>query len=216
MVTRRGIGGVAAALVAVWLGIGAAAPALGTLSPFAMSEADRRTVARVERYLNGITTMTARFRQISEVGLPKTGTFYLSRPGRMRLEYDPPIRDFIVADGWFVFFWDAELEQQSSTPIGSSLADVILRENFRLSGDITVTDVARRNGYLEITVIDSEEPGKGQFTLIFEERPLKLRRWRVVDAQGVTTRVLLTDARTEVRLDEEMFYFRDPSRQRGE
>lgn len=180
------------------------------LSPFPMSDADRADLARVERYLDGLRTLKARFRQETERATPSTGTFYMSRPGKMRLEYDPPNNDFIVADGWFIFHWDDELKQQSQQPIESSLAGVMLRENLKLSGAITVTDVRRTGGELEVTVIQSQDPGAGQLTLIFEDNPLRLRRWRVLDAQGAITLVTLDKVQTGVTFESRLFYFRKP------
>lgn len=177
-----------------------------------LSAQDQTDVKRVEDYLNGVRTMTARFVQVAPNGRQLIGTFYLQRPGKMRLEYDPPIKDFIVADGWFIFYWDGEMSQQSSAPIGSSLADVILRDNLKLSGDITVTKVERFPGALEVTLRETDDPGKGQITLAFEDQPLRLSQWRVLDAQGQTTRVGLMDAKVGIPLESRLFSFVTPSK----
>ena len=185
-----------------------AAPA----TPVALSAQDQAVVAKVEEYLNGITTLQSKFLQVAPNGRQATGTFYLWRPGRMRLEYDRPLKDFIVADGSFVFYWDGEMRQQSSAPIGSTLADFILRKNIRLSGDVTVTDVFQAPGVIEVSLLETKDPGKGTLTLVFEDRPFQLRKWRVLDAQGMTTEVALLNPRTDVTFDRDMFYFKEPQR----
>lgn len=185
-----------------------AAPA----SPVSLSAQDQAVVAKVEEYLNGITTLQSKFLQVAPNGRQATGTFYLWRPGRMRLEYDRPLKDFIVADGSFVFYWDGEMRQQSSAPIGSTLADFILRKNIRLSGDVTVTEVFQAPGVIEVSLLESKDPGKGTLTLVFEDHPFQLRKWRVLDAQGMTTEVALLNPRTDVTFDREMFYFKEPQR----
>ncbi|GLR78994.1 outer membrane lipoprotein carrier protein LolA (plasmid) [Azospirillum oryzae] len=185
-----------------------AAPA----TPVSLSAQDQAVVAKVEEYLNGITTLQSKFLQVAPNGRQATGTFYLWRPGRMRLEYDRPLKDFIVADGTFVFYWDGEMRQQSSAPIGSTLADFILRKNIRLSGDVTVTDVFQAPGVIEVSLLESKDPGKGTLTLVFEDHPFQLRKWRVLDAQGTTTEVALLNPRTDVTFDRDMFYFKEPQR----
>ena len=60
----------------------------------------------------------------------------------MRLDYNPPSDILIVSDGWTIVYYDRRLEQvshlfPSSTPLG-----FLLRDKIRLSGDVTVTDVA--------------------------------------------------------------------------
>lgn len=180
-------------------------------SPLRLSEADRADIARVETYLNGIKTLRAPFVQATDDGRLVRGTFYLSRPGKMRVEYDPPIKDFVVADGLFVFFWDGELKQQSSTPIGSTLADVILRRDLKLSGDVAVTEILRQGGILEVTLIQVGDSGKGSLTLVFEDKPMRLRKWRVIDAQGLTTEVALQNPQFGIDLNRDLFIFRDPT-----
>ncbi|QCO15012.1 outer membrane lipoprotein carrier protein LolA [Azospirillum brasilense] len=178
----------------------------------ALSAQDQALVAQAESYLNGIGTLQSKFVQVAPNGHQTTGTFYLARPGRMRLEYDPPVKDFVVADGAFIFYWDGEMRQQSSAPIGSTLADFILRKNIRLSGDVTVTGVYQAPGLVEISLTETKDPGKGTLTLVFEDRPFQLRKWRVLDAQGLTTEVALMNPREGMQFDSKLFYFIEPSK----
>lgn len=194
--------------------LGAAAPsalaAAGAPPATQLSAQDKAVVAQVEAYLNDIHTMQSKFVQVAPDGRQATGTFSLSRPGRMRLEYDKPIKDFVVADGSFIFYWDGEMRQQSSAPIGSTLADFILRKTIRLSGDVIVTDVYTTPGVVEVSLVESKDSGKGTLTLVFEDRPFQLRKWRVLDAQGLTTEVALLNPRVDVTFDSAMFYFKEP------
>lgn len=188
------------------------APALAAPRAAALSAQDQALVAQAESYLNGIGTLQSKFVQVAPNGHQTTGTFYLARPGRMRLEYDPPVKDFVVADGAFIFYWDGEMRQQSSAPIGSTLADFILRKNIRLSGDVTVTGVYQAPGLVEISLTETKDPGKGTLTLVFEDRPFQLRKWRVLDAQGLTTEVALMNPREGMQFDSKLFYFIEPSK----
>jgi len=194
--------------------LAAEAPITGRTAPGGLSGQDRADIARVEDYLNQIRTLRARFVQIADDGSSMRGMFHLSRPGKMRIDYDEPVENFIVADGRFVYFWDAELEQQSNAPIGSTLADMLLRDRIDLSGDVTVTGMERGPGYLEVTLVQTADPGLGRLTLVFEERPFALRKWRVLDAQGLTTEVALMNPELGVALNQDLFYFRDPTRRR--
>lgn len=168
----------------------------------------------VETYLNQLKTVKSSFVQTAYDGYQLGGTFYLNRPGRLRFEYAPPLEDFIVADGIFIYFYDAEMEQQSNTTIGNSLADFILRKDIKLSGDVTVTQVQEFNGILQVTLHQTEEPDAGSLTLAFLQEPLRLHKWRVLDAQGGLTEIALTNMETDVSLSSELFYFRDPRREK--
>jgi outer membrane lipoprotein-sorting protein len=176
----------------------------------ALSAAQAADVARVETYLNSITTLKARFLQRSDSG-EATGIFYMSRPGKMRLDYDEPLKNYIVADGNFVYFWDDELKQQTNAPIGSTLADLFLRDHIALAGDITLSALSETGNTLQLTVQETKDPGQGQMMMLFESHPLILRKWRVIDAQGKITDVALQDIETGVPLDEHLFVFIDPN-----
>jgi outer membrane lipoprotein-sorting protein len=128
----------------------------------------------------------------------------------MRVAYNPPDKDFIVADGSMMHIWDDETREESSISLGSTLADFILRDPIRLSGDVTVTNLARSPAKLEVTLRSTEDSGEGQISLVFEDRPLKLRQWRVIDAQGSTTSVSLENAREGVSFPEDTFNFVPP------
>jgi outer membrane lipoprotein-sorting protein len=183
-----------------------AAPAAANLT-----QQQRQEIGRIEQYLDGVKTLKSDFVQAANDGSLVKGTIWLSRPNKMRLEYEPPIKNFVVADGWFVFYWDDELKQQSSAPIGSTMADIILRDNLKLSGDITVTDFHREANVVEVSVVQTKDPGTGTLTLVFEDGPLRLRKWRVVDPQGLTTEVALLNPQTGVTLDRNLFIFHDPT-----
>ena len=95
-------------------------------TPFALSHSAQaektekfvQDIAIVEHYLQGLTSARARFVQTTHDGTQLVGTFYLQRPGKLRFEYDDPIKDFVVADGVFIYFYDAELGEQSNASIG--------------------------------------------------------------------------------------------------
>jgi outer membrane lipoprotein-sorting protein len=176
----------------------------------ALPEAAREPIARVEAYLNGIDTLRSGFVQINPDGAKVTGELYYERPDKMRLEYDPPSRVLIVADEWQVIYHDRRLKQVSHMLTGSTPLGFLLEEDIQLSGDVTVTDVEEAGGELHVTLVQTEEPDQGSITLVFAEQPLELRRWTVVDEQGLPTHVVLDGIETGVPLDDELFVFRNP------
>lgn len=176
---------------------------------------DAEDIRQAEEYLQSLGQAQARFIQIAPDGSELTGTFYLSRPGRLLFQYDPPVKDFVVADGTFIYFYDAELGEQSNAPIGQTLADFILRDNLTLSGELSVKEVSRAGGLLQIEMIQTADPNSGSLRLGFSTNPFVLKKWRVTDAQGAITEVLLENLRTDVALNREMFYYHDPKKQGG-
>lgn len=178
-----------------------------------LSDTDRKDLDRIESYLNGIGTLQARFLQVSSTGEYAEGDVYLDRPGRMRIEYDPPVPVLIVAMGRSLVYYDKELEQVSWVRTNSTPAGFLLRESISLKGqeEVTVTGFERDAGALRVTLVRTEDPFEGQLTLVFADKPLVLKKWIVTDAQGVATSVSLQGTKFGLELDKKLFEFRDPS-----
>jgi outer membrane lipoprotein-sorting protein len=166
-------------------------------------------VIKAEAYLKDLTTAKARFLQTAPDGTQLIGTFYLSRPGRLRFVYDNS-RDFVVADGFFIYFYDSQLKQQSNAPIGQTLADFLLRKNLRLKDDLKVTSVEHRNGLQLLTVVQTKDSAAGSLTLAFQDEPYQLKKWRVVDGTGAITEVELFQLEAGIPLESKLFSYSDP------
>ena len=192
----------------------AALPVLAVASPLGAQTAppvlDRAALARVEQYLNGLTSFRARFLQLGQNGASATGVALIARPGRMRFDYDPPEPTLLIASSGQVLMYDRELRQPSIAPANSTPLGVLLRDPIQLSGDITVTATERRGGFLHVSLHRTGAAAEGRLTLTFQEAPLELRQWAVVDAQGRETRVTLYEIDTMTRPDPRLFDFNRP------
>jgi outer membrane lipoprotein-sorting protein len=167
--------------------------------------------AAAEAYLSGIRSMKARFTQVDGMGNTLTGDFFLKRPGKMRFQYDPPVTDFIVADGLFIHYYDGQMKQASNAPIGQTLANFFLRKELSFSGELSISRVKRDAGLLQVTLVQKEDPAGGALTLFFGEKPMRLEKWRVVDAEGAVTDVNLTNIETGIDLDSDLFHYYPPA-----
>lgn len=183
-------------------------PAAADAIPATLSTQDKEDISRIEGYLNELVTLQAGFLQIASNGDVATGKLFMSRPGKMRFEYDPPAPILMIADGVFLIYIDKDLEQVTHIWQNSTVVGVLVRENITLKGEVTVTKFERSPGVLRATVSDTEDPENGSITLVFSDQPLALRKWVVTDIQGVNTTVTLTGLQTGGELDPELFVFR--------
>ena len=186
-----------------------ALPAARAQTP-AFSPQDRADIARVQAYLNAITTLHARFLQVAPDGRTSEGQAWLERPGRMRFQYDPPSPFLLVGGHGLLVFHDSQLKQTSNIPLGQTPLGLLLQDNLRLVGDITVSRVVRLPGQLQLTLFRTASPQDGSITLIFADNPLTLRAWVVTDAQRHETQVTLYNVQLGGRFDQSLFTFIDP------
>lgn len=185
--------------------------------PVRISEQDRRDLTRIEDYFNSLKPLAARFTQ--RVNQPDgftgevTGNFKLWRPGRLLIQYDAPSKDFIIADGTNIYQWDDAMKQQSQTGIDNTIAGFLLKRNLSFNGDdVTVTKVTHPTPtQMEVSVRSAKDPQAGEMTLMMQEVPMQILGWRVLDAQGVTTTVTLSDVKADQTFRRSEFTFRNPN-----
>jgi outer membrane lipoprotein-sorting protein len=192
-------------VLAVPLAAAHAAPAAVDLNP-----QDTLVLQRVAAYLNGIRTMTARFSQVAGNGQQSVGTMYISRPGRMRFEYDRPNPITLIADTFYVYYWDKDLHQVQQVGLKSTPAWFFLRDPINFNADSIVTGFERADNQIQVSVVERASPDSGSLTMLFSESPLALRQWTVVDQQGKSTTVNLADMQYGVALDPRLFQYNDP------
>jgi outer membrane lipoprotein-sorting protein len=195
---------VLASIAVVTLGAGLARTRPGS--------AQASVVADVERYLNRIDTLEARFSQIAPNGGLATGKVYIHRPGRLRFDYDPPSRIRLIAPGdWRLIFYDASIKQVNVIPIRQTPLGILLDRRISLENGVEVVGVERAGDEVAVTLVRDGADDQGSVTLVFGEQPLALRRWTVVDPQGLVTHILLEEVATGGNIDPELFRWRDPA-----
>jgi outer membrane lipoprotein-sorting protein len=175
-----------------------------------LGDQDRADVGRVVSYLNNIHTLESHFQQIAADGSDSSGMLYVERPGKLRLEYNPPVPVMIIADGRGIYYWDSKLQQLSETRVEDTPAWFLLRPDIQASGDVTVTHFERKPGILQVTMVETANADLGTVTLTLADQPLELRQWTIVDAQNRPVTVTLTDPRFGMAIEPRMFDWIDP------
>ena len=178
-------------------------------SPAPAQSSDARDLTRITNYLNGITTMSGDFVQVGPDGDLSEGRFFMRRPGRIRFEYRPPNPTLIQADGFWVGVCDLVAETLDRFPLSETPLDLLLRDRVNLRAEGAVTGIERASGQLRVRAIDPDAPDQGSITMVFNDNPLELTQWIVVDAQGFATTVALSDTRRNVDLGGQLFFIED-------
>lgn len=180
--------------------------ALDAATAIEMTPEIEQGLKKAETYLDGIKTMQAEFLQISSSGDTADGKILLSRPKNLRIEYNPPTPILIVADGAYLSYVDKELKQVNHIPVEDTPAAFLLRDDFSFTGpELTVTGFERQANTLRISAVQTKDPLAGELTLVFNENPMVLRKWVVIDAQGVITDLTLINARFDFPIPESEF-----------
>lgn len=178
-----------------------------------LSESDKKILREIETYFNGLKTIKSKFFQTTSTGGTADGLFYVSKPNKMRLEYNPPYPIEVIADGHYLIFHDKKLEQVTYLSLDDNPASLILKDNISFEKEgLTVIDIEKENGFVSVTVVKDTQPAAGKITLIFKDKPMALKQWKIVDPQQVTTLVSLDNTEFNVPVDESLFKFKDPKK----
>jgi outer membrane lipoprotein-sorting protein len=163
-------------------------------------------VERANAYFTNLSTLVADFTQIGGDGRRQGGTLYLQRPGKVRFEYDPPATLQVIADGRSVAVRDRKLATQDLYSISQTPLKFLLREQVNLGQDIRITGIVNDGDSVRIGLEDSSTlGGTSRITLFFDSQVESLNQWRIVDAQGFQTIVMLGKTERGRRIDQDLF-----------
>jgi len=168
--------------------------------------AQQSVIDDINEYLTNLQSATARFTQRSSDGSVATGTFYLQKPGKMRFEYDPPSPALIVADGHALAVFDRKSNRgpqrypQSSTPLS-----LLTRQNVSVTQSKFVRMIETKGGQIHVTMFDPEAPQNGTMRMIFDQNPVELAEWVVIDGSGVESVVKLGPLSKNISLNSRLF-----------
>lgn len=196
-------------LCAGLLGVTAPVDANDRLQIAALSPDEVAAVTRVERYLNDIRTMQARFVQVSSNGAYAEGEVFLERPGHLRFDYDPPTPVLMIANGLTLLYYDKELKEATFLPLWETPLWFLIREEVRLDENVEIVAIEEALGALRITLRDADTPDSGAVTLVFSDEPLALKKWELTDPQGIQTQVSLVNPVFGGAIDSDLFKYGD-------
>jgi len=159
-----------------------------------IGEAQTKAVERINAYFNSITNLQGSFEQVDATNKHTTGRFYVQRPGKIRFDYAPPSALRIIADGSSLAIEDADLRTVEKYPIQSTPFRMLLSDTVDLARDSRIVGVESQEGSLSISLEDKSGDAAGSIRLVFDSgAELQLKQWLITDAQGLTTRVTVTD-----------------------
>ncbi len=189
------------------------APA-STFLPTAEIAKNKSTIDRLQQYLSGLTTIISDFTQTAPDGTLTSGKFFLERPGKMRWQYNPPTPILMVSNGSELVYYDYELEQSSHIPLDQTLIGFLAQEHIRFDKMVGIVELSVQTGAIRITLAQREKPDDGELMLEFSDSPLLLRNMVIRDATKQVTTVSLNNARFGLKMDSELFVFREPGKKK--
>lgn len=166
-------------------------------------------LAAAAKALKSAKTARGKFEQIAPDRSVSTGWFALSRPGKVRFDYDDPVPLLLVSDGATVALQDSELETTDRIPLSATPLSMLLSSKLDFENDAEVVDVRKVDGYFEIEMADASGEMDGTLTMILADSDKELVGWRTVDSTFNITTVRLAQVEYGKKLNPRMFIVKE-------
>jgi outer membrane lipoprotein-sorting protein len=175
--------------------------ASGTLTP-----EQRAIIGRVNSYLSNMQVLSGKFVQVGPDGGRTQGDFYISKPGKVRFEYDDPSPIELIADGQSVVVRDRRLATQDVYPLSQTPLRFLLSDKVDLMRDTTLTAVYADDVFVTVVVEEKNGiVGTSRLMMMFAAKDMQLKQWTVTDPQGYDTTVAVYNLDTSRRPDPALF-----------
>jgi outer membrane lipoprotein-sorting protein len=172
----------------------------------ALNPEQRALIDRVNNYLSNMQVLSGKFVQVGPDGGRTQGGFFISKPGKVRFEYDDPSPIELIADGQSVVVRDRRLATQDIYPLSQTPLRFLLADHVDLMKDATLTAVYADDVF--ITVVLEEKNGvvgTSRLMMMFAAKDMQLKQWTVTDPQGYDTTVAVYNLDTNRRPDPGLF-----------
>ncbi|MGL4489523.1 MAG: outer membrane lipoprotein carrier protein LolA [Rhizobiaceae bacterium] len=173
--------------------------AFGTASAAAASSPQK-----IADHFSSVKTLTGEFVQFGPRGEQTGGTFYISRPGKIRFNYEKPSPIRVVADGKSVVVNNKKLDTWDVYPLNKTPLKLLLSEKIELTGE-RIKSVKEEADLTTIIMGDKSIFGNSTITLMFDPASFDLKQWTITDAQGLDTTVMIFNTKAGVKFDPKLF-----------
>lgn len=182
------------------------AAAVADTGPAQMTPAQVEIVKQFSAYFNGMQTLKGRFLQTDPDSKRTRGTFFVKRPGRFKFVYGGGTKKVVISDGKLLAIQDQDLKNEDIVELDNTPFRVLLRKDVDLLRDANVLDAQEAEDVLTVTVQDKSPDAPGRIQLFLTRKPQpQLKEWVIMDAQGLRTRVELSEVTQNDPINDEEF-----------
>ena len=172
----------------------------------ALDEKQRAIIDRINTYLSGTQNLVGNFVQVGPDGRRSEGQLYISKPGKVRFEYNPPAQIDIVADGQSVVVRDRNLATQDVYPLSQTPLRFLLADRVNILKDTNLVAVYADDVFVTVVVEETNGiVGTSRLMIMFAAKDMQLKQWTVTDPQGFDTTVAVYNLDTSKRPDPSLF-----------
>jgi outer membrane lipoprotein-sorting protein len=171
-----------------------------------LNDAQTELVKKVNAYFNALGDLKGAFVQTTADNKRMRGKFMVKRPGRFRFDYARPSKQIIISDGEYLAIQDLDLNNEDRVALDQTPFRLLLRKDVDLIRDAKIMEVQESDDQIIVALRDKSPDAPGKIKLFMTKSPeLELKEWLTTDAQGLDTRVELSELTKSETLDAKLF-----------
>lgn len=165
-----------------------------------------KLVQQVSNYFASLQSLKGEFVQVGADKKRMKGKFFVKRPGRFRFDYALPSRQVIVSDGEYLAIQDLDLNNEDRIALDQTPFRLLLRKDVDLLRDAKIIEVQQADDLIVLGIEDKSPDFPGRIKLFLATKPsMELKEWVTTDAQGLDTRIELSQLVKAEDLDANLF-----------
>ena len=165
-----------------------------------------KLVQQVSNYFASLQSLKGEFVQVGADKKRMKGKFFVKRPGRFRFDYALPSRQVIVSDGEYLAIQDLDLNNEDRVALDQTPFRLLLRKDVDLLRDAKIIEVQQADDLIVLGIEDKSPDSPGRIKLFLATKPsMELKEWVTTDAQGLDTRIELSQLVKAEDLDANLF-----------
>ncbi len=172
----------------------------------ALDDHQTKLVQKVSDYFSSLQNLRGAFVQIGADNKRMKGKFFVKRPGRFRFDYSLPSKQVIVSDGQYLAIQDFDLNNEDRVSLDQTPFRLLLRKDVDLLRDAKIIEVQQADDLIVLGLQDKDPDTPGKIKLFLATKPnLELKEWITTDAQGLDTRIEVSELVKTDELDDNKF-----------
>ena len=160
-------------------------------------------IKKIFSYLENFSSLKSDFIQINNNGNILTGKIFLSRPGKIRIEYNEnPL--VVISDGKKVATVNKKLKNVTFYSLNDIPVKMLLYKDFDLN-KIKILNYREKDNNLFLNLTEYKFAEQGFVEIIFEKNPFQMKKWTVISNDQSKTEILLNNLEFNSKIEKNKF-----------
>lgn len=166
-----------------------------------------KEIAAVERYLNSYYTYSANFKQSNLSGQISYGKLFISKPEKIRCEYNQPTSLLLIMNGSKITYYDKELDEISHASSDVNALKILSMENVKFE-KFKLAHAEKEHGFVSFTFTEKSKELKEDMaiTMRFTYPQVDLKEL-VILTEDNQVNMIFDNPIYNQSLSKELFYF---------